>query len=255
MAELTAFIVDDKRVIRESLTQTVRWKDCGFTVVGTAADAVVAEEEIRRIRPSVVITDIRMPGPDGLTLATRVRELFPETQVIVITGFAEFDYARRSLKAGAIDIIVKPIRNEDLEQALRKAAHVIQQEAVGAGSDAVRLPDYVTKGRAIGALVRAVLVYIEGHYGEEVSLSDIAELYRVTPSHLSRTFRRETGLTFLKYLTRRRMEHAVVLLKDPGRQIGEIAAECGFHSAVRFAKLFKHQYGVTPSEYRRSRIG
>ncbi len=254
MGDLTAYIVDDTRVIRDSLVQTIRWEECGFRVAGTAADGITAEKEIREIRPNVVITDIRMPGADGLTLAARVRELLPETQVIVITGFGEFEYAQGSLRAGAIDIILKPIRNADLEDALRKAARLIGGTAPAARGN-VTLPDYVTANRSIGVLVRAVLVHIEGNYGDDVNLSALAGKFRVTASHLSRTFRNETGFTFLKYLTRRRIEHAQELLPDPGMHISEIASVCGFGSPVRFSQLFKRHVGVTPSEYRRNITG
>ena len=185
MTALTVYIVDDKRLIRESLVQTVRWHTLGFSVVGSSGDGIIAEEDIRRLRPDIVVTDIRMPGLDGLSLTSRIREFLPDTQVIIITGYEEFEYAQKSLRAGAVDIILKPIRNEDLEQALAKAAARIKksdENSMIAGA----LPASFPENRPVGVLIRTVLLYIEKNLSNDISLASMADTYRVTPSHLSR---------------------------------------------------------------------
>jgi two-component system response regulator YesN len=250
MTDLTVYIVDDKRLIRESLVQTVRWHTLGFSVVGSSGDGIVAEEDIRRLRPDIVVTDIRMPGLDGLSLTTRIRELLPSTQVIIITGYDEFEYAQQSLRAGAVDIILKPIRNEDLEQALAKASERIKnndEPSMISGE----LPPSFSEDHPVGILTRAVILYIEKNLGSDISLAAMADMYLVTPSHLSRTFKKETGWTFLKYLTHRRIEESRTLLADPSRRISEISETCGFRTPTRFTQLFKRIIGKTPSEYRK----
>ena len=250
MTERTVYIVDDKRLIRESLIQTVRWHTLGFSVVGSSGDGIIAEEEIRRLRPDIVVTDIRMPGMDGLSLTSHIRDFLPDTQVIIITGYEQFEYAQKSLRAGAVDIILKPIRNEDLEQALAKASARIKKDdenVVVTGS----LPSAFPEDRPLGVLVRTVLLYIEKNLSSDINLAAMADMYRVTPSHLSRIFKKETGRTFLKYLIHRRIEEAQSLLADPSRRISEISETCGFGTPVRFTQLFKRIKGQTPSEYRK----
>lgn len=250
MRKRTAYIVDDKRVIRESLVKTVRWEEFGFAVVGEAGDGLSAEEGIRRLRPDLIVTDIRMPGRDGLSLAALVQEILPESKVIVITGYDKFEYAQRSLRVGAVDIILKPIGDEAFEAALSRAAE--QLDARERSAETALPQAGADDGRAVGHLVKAALVYVEEHFREEIGLASLAETFRVTASHLSRAFKRETGETFLRYLTRRRVEKAEELLADPSLQISEIAYRCGFSDPARFTEVFKEFRGLTPRERRRA---
>ena len=242
----SVFIVDDKKLIRESLLKTVAWENHGFQVVGTAGDGIKAEEDIRRLRPDVVITDIRMPGRDGLELASLIQEILPETRVIVITGFDRFEYAQKSLRVGAVDVILKPIRNQDIENALNIARRQLEQAEKNLVPD-----DGSVHGEEYGHLTRAALNYIEQNLGQDISLGALAEMYRVSPSHLSRIFKQDTGITFLRYLNKQRLKKALTLLDDPQYRISEIATACGFSSALLFSKNFKEFFGQTPRDYRR----
>ncbi len=241
----TVFIVDDKKLTRESLIKTIAWEVRGFRVIGSAGDGISAEEEIRRLRPDVLISDIRMPGRDGLELAALVRELLPDTKVIIITGFDRFEYAQKSLRVGAVDVILKPIRNEDLEAALDRVRDRLETSEQDKSSHDLQAPD-----EDYGHLTRAVLSYIEQNLDQEISLNSLAAMYRVTPSHLSRMFKRETGITFLRYLNGQRLEKARVMLEDPQYRISEIAAACGFNSPLQFSKTFKDFFNQSPRDYR-----
>ena len=249
MAEYSVYIVDDKKLIRESLEKTVDWAAHDFQVVGSAGDGITAEEEIRRLRPNVVISDIRMPGKDGFELSRKVAQILPETKVIIITGFDRFEYAQKSLRVGAVDVILKPIRNEDIEAALQKAKGLIEQGRLSQASavaDFLETPEH----EDLGHLTKAVVEYIEQNYHRDISLSSIADMYRITPSHLSKVFKKETGTTFLKYLNSRRVEKACILLSDPAYRIAEIADACGFSSPLHLTKVFKQLKGQTPRDYR-----
>ncbi len=249
MAGMTAYIVDDKRLIRESLARTVNWEQCGFHVIGTAGDGLEAEEEIRRLRPDLIVTDIRMPGGDGLSLAEHIRDFLPQSRVIIITGHEEFEYAQRSLRAGAVDIILKPIRNEDLERAASKAADEIRRALEH--SDALREdPGELSEEAASNALVRSIIIYVEENLSGDLRLSTLAALYRVTSSHLSRTFKRETGTNYLEYVTGKRVALAREMLADPSWRVSEISSRCGFPNPARLTHAFKEATGLTPSEYR-----
>lgn len=254
MKKLTAFIVDDMRLIREALIKTVRWEDCGFTVIGQAGDGLEAEDEIRRLRPDLVITDIRMPGQDGLNLAERIQEFLPDSQLIVITGFDKFEYAQKSLRLGAVDIILKPINNEVLEKALLRAAdriRILTEESLQGEISPDASPSGGDASRTVGHLTQAVIRYIDEYLGDEFSLASISETFRVTPSHLCRVFKREMGESFLPYVRQRRIDRALVLLRDPALQISEIALACGFGSPELFTKIFKDTMGKTPSAFRK----
>lgn len=117
-------IVDDKPLIRRSLKETIDWKKLNCVVAGEAQNGKEAVELVKKFHPELVISDIKMPGMDGLELTEFIKKESPDTQVIIITGYQEFEYARKALSLGVIDLVLKPLRNEDMENKIAKAIQV-----------------------------------------------------------------------------------------------------------------------------------
>lgn len=111
-------LIDDERPTRKVLGLYLRSK--GYEVI-TAADGREGIELFQREKPSIVLTDIKMPGTDGLEVLKIIKQMHPETEVIVITGHGDVDVAIRSLELDASDFITKPIANEALSVALKRA--------------------------------------------------------------------------------------------------------------------------------------
>ena len=101
-------IVDDEPLVRSGLLNSIKWKEYRFNVIGAASNGVEATQLIEKNRPDVVLTDIRMPGMDGLELAEWIRERFPNIFIIFLTGYSEFEYARAALKLEAVDYLLEP---------------------------------------------------------------------------------------------------------------------------------------------------
>ena len=97
---LKVFLVEDETVIREGLRDRIPWEQYGYRFVGEAADGEVALPLIRKTRPDVLITDIKMPFMDGLSLSRIVREEFPKTKILIISGYDDFEYAREAISIG-----------------------------------------------------------------------------------------------------------------------------------------------------------
>ena len=100
-------------------------------------------------------------------------------------------------------------------------------------------------------IVARARVYMDAHYMEKLSAEQIAEASRVSPSHLFRLFRKETGLTRYAYLTSVRMEHAMKMLLNTSYTVEEIADYCAFCSSANFIRAFRQSTGVTPRKYRK----
>ena len=97
-------------------------------------------------------------------------------------------------------------------------------------------------------IIENAVSYLQEHYMTEISLSEVAKLNLVSPEHLSRSFKKETGLGFSEYLNLLRLQKAEYKLKnEPGKSISEIAYACGFNDSNYFSDKFKKAYGVTPS--------
>ena len=99
----------------------------GYRVL-TAQDGASGLEIFKSEKPPVVLTDIKMPGMDGLEILKKIKEINPKTEVIVITGHGDTDLAEQALKLNALDFIPKPIKKEALDAALKKAKNRLQTE-------------------------------------------------------------------------------------------------------------------------------
>jgi two-component system response regulator YesN len=121
-------VVDDKPIIRRALVQTIGWDALRCEVVGQAEDGLQARSVIASTKPDIVITDIKMPGLTGLELAEWMNAAHPLTKTILITGYQDFEYAQQAVKLKAFDFILKPVRNEELQKAVRTAVCELEKD-------------------------------------------------------------------------------------------------------------------------------
>ncbi len=128
---LKIMIVDNETAIRKGLVHCIRWETLGCTVAAQAVDGIDALEQIPAVQPDIIISDIRMPGMDGLTLAKQVCERFPHIKLIILTGFPDFEYAQRAIEYRVVDFVLKPTSVESLTKAIEKAKARIAEEQSG----------------------------------------------------------------------------------------------------------------------------
>lgn len=114
----TVLVVDDEQDQRQAIIERVRWADAGFEVVGEAENGVEALDLIETLEPDLILTDIRMPMISGLELARRVREMRPATQIVILSGYDSFEYAREAIDYNIISYLLKPISSDELSEAL-----------------------------------------------------------------------------------------------------------------------------------------
>lgn len=120
-------IVDDEHFIRERLTTMIPWAEYDLEVAGVAEDGASALEQIGRLSPDIVISDIRMPDMTGLEMIAKAAVLGPDIRYIILSAYGEFDYARRAIQLGVTDYLLKPTRPEELLQVLLKQVDVLAQ--------------------------------------------------------------------------------------------------------------------------------
>lgn len=124
----TLIIVDDEPTIRRGLSQFIPWSTLDVELIGEASDGAAALELVRKKRPDLVITDIRMPNMDGLELTRILAEEAPETKVIILTGYADFSYAQTALRHGVADFVLKPTSKDKVSAAVKRAQERILAE-------------------------------------------------------------------------------------------------------------------------------
>ena len=111
-------LVDDEEEVRKSIIRKIDWQSVGFTVVGDAENGEDALEKIENLEPDVVLTDIRMPYMDGLTLAEKIRQKYPSMKIVIFSGYDDFEYAKRAIKLNVTEYILKPVNVEELTAIL-----------------------------------------------------------------------------------------------------------------------------------------
>ena len=241
---LKVFIVEDETVIREGFRDKIPWEQYGFQLVGDAGDGEVALPLIRKIRPDVLITDIKMPFMDGLSLSEIVKEEFPKTKIIIISGYDDFEYARQALALSAVWYLLKPVQDDELLTALLRAVSRLGAKGRGEESPAVQ------KSRE-ELLTDQVCQYVFAHLSERITLADIAGELHYSANHLGKIVQEVLGMNFSAYLQKTRLSYAAHLLREKKQMgVGEIAHLTGYTSSDSFARVFRQEYGLTPREYR-----
>lgn len=343
-------VIDDEFIVVEGIKAMIARMKLDFEVVGFAYDGIAALEVVRNTRPNIVITDIRIPGLDGLSLIEEAKDFLPDTAFVVISGYNEFEYARRAITLGVKGYIDKPITMEKLSQVLttiekefenQEQAHIENQDKdagkqslnvhidllihsiIREEADAVReqaenmisdirnqnntIEEYknecfkilcVTLGvfseqkkqyerenlvfykdievlesyEEVDHYVREIidriaerikagksgsshriiiqlLDYIKLHYNKDIGLNELADMVGMNPAYLSVLFKDEVGMSYIKYLTQLRLNHAKDLLLK-GYKVIEVSELVGYNDYHYFCSIFKKNIGQKPNEFK-----
>ena len=125
---LKVFLVEDESVVREGLRDCIDWARYDFEFCGDAPDGELALPQIRKLRPDILITDIKMPFMDGLTLSKMVSAELPETKIILISGHNDFEFAKEAIEIGVEQYLLKPVTKASLLQTLETVQKKIEEE-------------------------------------------------------------------------------------------------------------------------------
>ncbi len=121
-------LVDDEEEVRKAMIRKMDWEKLGFTVAGDAENGEDALEKLEQLEPDVVMTDIRMPYMDGLTLVARIREKYPSIKILIFSGYDDFEYAKQAIKYRVTEYILKPVNGEELAEILRRVRISLDEE-------------------------------------------------------------------------------------------------------------------------------
>ena len=243
MRAYRVLVVDDEDIVREAIRGTIPWEQHQVEIVSCAANAPEAMAWLEENKADLVITDIRMPGDDGLTMLAGLRSEFPEMQVAVLTGYREFSYAQEAIRLGVTRFLLKPSRMDEIHEAL---------EAMTARLSSGNTEETAESENAGSFLINQATAYMQKHYAEKLTLQDVADACYVSQWHLSKLMNRHTGKSFYDILNTLRIRAAKDLLKDPGLRISDIGEMVGYADTAHFAKVFKKLVGMSANEYRNS---
>lgn len=242
-------IIDDEPRIVEGLKCVVDWSRYGCVVTATGRDASSGAEMIRKHRPHIVFTDIKMPDEDGLTMLAGLKGEFPQMQIAVLTGHRDIEYAQEAIRLGVSRYLLKPSKMDELEEAL---VYITGQLAKSLPMEEKEEPE-PGEDTANSFIVRQARLYISKHYAERLSLQEVADHCYVSQWHLSKLLNRHLGQTFYDLLNSVRIQRARELLENPALRISEIAEQVGYADTAHFSRVFKKLEQVSANEYRNRR--
>lgn len=254
-------IVEDEIIIRRGLALTVPWDKFGCVVVGEARNGLQGKKMIDDLKPDIVITDVRMPKLDGINM---IRQIVEEGEVscefIIISGYSEFEYAQQAVKLGVRDYLLKPVDDKELENTIKNLTMLIREKKkdnalknyiLQMGEPKLGFFREYISDQKVGSKQQYVLdaiEYINKNYTKDINIKDVAEYLALSESYLSRLFKKETGYTFVEYLTNYRIKIAIELLKDHRNRVYEVAQKVGFNDSRYFSTIFKKYVGLRPTD-------
>lgn len=273
-------ILDDEKIVLQGIQKLCQKEDFGFVIKGAFVDSLKALDALPGLRPHLIITDVRMPQMDGLEFARRAKEILPESEIVILSGYRDFSYAQTAMQIGVSDYLLKPIKKTDfgdmlhrmyerLEAKIGQAAYyqvldgyargLVGEEKVKHAVSSVQPANVAQRPGVLAKegeqsptkIVRDALYYIRRHYNENISLTDVAEHINVNKSYLCDVFKKEQKVTILQYMTNLRIEKAKELLLHTDMKMYEISVEVGYNDYTYFSQIFKRNTGETLSEFRK----
>ncbi len=234
---LRLLIIDDEAAIRAGISAYFPWASLGIEVAATCQDGLEALAAMETTKFDLVLCDIRMPRMDGIAFAEKVRERGYPCDIVFISAYKDFAYAKKAIELGAREYIVKPAGYEELNEVFSK---IVKERAATAHPDSPAQPASLAE--------RTLRIFRQDL--ADICLSSIAVKLNMSPNYLSAKLHQETGRTFSELLLDARMKEAERLLADPANRVGAISALVGYANPKSFIRAFRLYFGCSPTAYR-----
>jgi len=226
-------IADDEFLEREALKMIINNEVQGTIEIIEAINGKEALELNSFENPDILILDIKMQLINGLEVAEKIRAYDKDKIIIIITAYDDKNFIEQALNLKVNEYLLKPVRAEKIIEVLNK---------------------YITHNKIISTSqeVDNAVAYIEENFKSDIRLDDVSKYINLTPSYVSKLFKKKLGVNFNRYLTERKMTEAKRMLKEENVNINEIAFIIGYNEPNYFCKVFKKIEGITPSQYRQN---
>lgn len=245
-------IADDDYYQGERYANMDIWAKFGFEVAAAVQTERQAADFLKRNSVDLVLTEVSRPQLDGVRLTQEIKRVYSSICVVFFSQRQDFESARKGMRLGVLDYILKPANEKELSQMLlRVKAHL----DAGKGSALCGQAENVLKSIGKGSesrFVHTVSAYLSDNIYQFVTMSDAAEFMNLNKDYFGKCFIKETGITFGEFYNRLRIEFAKSLLEKGTLRTYEISEKLGFGDPDYFTKKFKEVTDMTPSEYKAS---
>lgn len=252
---LKLVIADDEKNVLDGIADTINWNEYGIDVVGKARDGLELVQTAIDEKADIILTDIRMPQMDGLEAIKEIQKQLPDSEFVVITAFQEFEFAQKAIGLGVAGFITKPVLKMEVIEHIVQAKHKfkdrkIAKQALQAIEENKDLIMKESRKNISKTPIERAIEYINEHINEGIMMTEVAEYMNMNSSYFSRYFKEGTGISFIDYVKKLKVERAKELLDTSNMKIHEVSDSLSYNSVQYFSTLFKTLTGLTPQEYR-----
>ncbi len=252
---MTVLLVDPDHTYTQEIREKLKWDEMGFDRIVALSSAEEAIQYIQSSFADLVITEVDLPGADGLELIRYLNEHSPDTQCVILTHSTSFQHAKSAVRMNCMEYAVKPLSLLRLTEILARAGEKVEQRHWYE-----RLKSYATmyvqsleqeSQKDNGDALEAASAYIEAHLSEDLSVRELAGRSYVSADHLTRLFKKKYGMTVSEYIQDKRLRLAAILLHRGEMNVSAVADSVGFGNYSYFTEQFKKYYGETPRQYQK----
>lgn len=239
---MKVIIIEDEDISRNGLVHVIEKRHTNFKVVGEADNGVDGLNLIRRLKPDVVITDIKMPKLDGLKMLELAKNEGLSSVAVIISGYSDFELTQKAIRLGVKDYLRKPILVEEVDELLNRLYKSIIQEKDINEDDII---NSIIEKDQYSFYVNKAIKYIQANYSKKISLEEIADEFKVTPGYLSLIFHKETSIKFSLFIKHYKINIAKKELMNGNDKVYEIAQKVGYDDPRYFCRVFKQVTGIS----------
>jgi two-component system response regulator YesN len=239
-------VVDDEPKILNGIVETYPWENWGYSVTGAFTSSLKALDYMKKHPVDVLLTDVYMPIMDGIELTKKAQDVRSELDVVFISGFRDFEFAKNAINLGVKQYITKPLNYSEILETFRKIKQKLDQKQetkITSASLCDFPPQYHNK------LIAVANEYVENNIAT-ASLQNTSEQVGLSAGYFSKLYKEKTGYGFSDYLLKAKMYRAMQLLGDVRQRIYEVAFQVGYKNPKNFSRAFRQYFGVSPTEYR-----
>ena len=183
-----------------------------------------------------------------------VYQNLPSCRVILMSGLRDYDFMKWAMQCGVCDHILKHVVPDELRNSLQMLRGILDKSRLlttryNRTNRKQTSEKQQTEQASAAEMVRQASSYIDRNLLEGISLAAVSEHLHISTSHLIRIFKKETGHTYLEYVTKKKMEKAAAFLTKENLKVYEVSEKLGYRSTRYFSTLFSKQFGCYPSEY------
>jgi len=246
---LVIVIRDDQT--RLDLISNINWKQLEIELVASLKEGIIAQKLIELIKPDMVITEFSVRGVYAMLQSCPIYHT-----LIFGNSEKEMSSTHRAFGLGVFEYYQKPITCEkfnyilyDMKKKIEKDKKNLIDNNGDKKFNAIKLPSITTNH-----LTNSAITFVEQNYSKNIGLQETAAFLGVSEAHLSRVFKSETKMNFVKYLNSYRINESIHLMNDISLGINQICNSVGIHNPSYYSKIFKNILGVSPNKYRDSYI-